>query len=99
MVFDGAALRYTPRVPRRKSATRKPPRRLLVVRPLGDHVRSLREERDLTQEQLAERAGISYKYLGRIELAQVSAGAEVLIRVARALGVPAGELFKTTPLT
>jgi DNA-binding XRE family transcriptional regulator len=99
MVLDDATLRYTPRVPRRKSTARKPARRLLAVRPLGDHVRFLREERDLTQEQLAERAGISYKYLGRIELAQVSAGAEVLIRVARALGVPTSELFKTTPLT
>jgi transcriptional regulator with XRE-family HTH domain len=67
------------------------------VRPLGDQIRRLREERGLTQEVLAERASMNYKYLGRVELAQVSAGAVKLVNIARALGVTVSELFETTP--
>lgn len=84
------------RVPRRKS--KKPPQRLLIVRPLGEQIRRLREERGLSQEALAELAGMNYKYLGRIELAQVSAGAAMLIGIAKALGVTVGDLFDTTPV-
>jgi transcriptional regulator with XRE-family HTH domain len=53
----------------------------------------------MSQEALAERAGLSYKYLGRIELAKADPGADVLVRIARALSVPVGELFQTiTPV-
>jgi transcriptional regulator with XRE-family HTH domain len=49
----------------------------------------------MSQEALAERAGLNYKYLGRIELAKADPGADVLVRLARALAVPVGELFDT----
>jgi transcriptional regulator with XRE-family HTH domain len=67
-----------------------------MLRPLGAEVRRLRLEKDLSQERVAEQAGCSYKYLGRIEKATVSAGALKLIRLARALGVTVGQLFETT---
>lgn len=67
-----------------------------MLRPLGAQIRRLRLERDLVQERLAELAGLNYKYLGRIELAQVNPSAEKLIHLARALGVTVGELFETT---
>jgi transcriptional regulator with XRE-family HTH domain len=49
----------------------------------------------MTQETLAELAGLNYKYIGRIELGKADPGADVLVRLARALGVPVGELFET----
>ena len=49
----------------------------------------------MSQESLAERAGLNYKYVGRIELAKADPGADVLVRLARALAVPVGELFET----
>jgi transcriptional regulator with XRE-family HTH domain len=49
----------------------------------------------MSQERLAEAAGLTYKYLGRIELAKADPGADVLVRLARALAVPVGELFET----
>jgi transcriptional regulator with XRE-family HTH domain len=49
----------------------------------------------MTQETLAELAGLNYKYIGRIELGKADAGADVLVRLARALAVPVGELFET----
>ena len=70
-----------------------------ALRPLGAQVRRLRLERDLSQERLAELAGVNYKYLGRVELAKADPGAAVLVRLARALVVPVGEIFDTiTPM-
>jgi len=49
----------------------------------------------MSQEVLAELAGLSYKYIGRIELAKADPGADTLVRLARALRVPVGELFQS----
>ncbi|MBI2220416.1 MAG: helix-turn-helix domain-containing protein [Acidobacteria bacterium] len=51
----------------------------------------------MSQEALAELASLSYKYVGRIELGKADPGADVLVRLARALSVPVGELFE--PIT
>jgi transcriptional regulator with XRE-family HTH domain len=44
---------------------------------------------------LAELSGLNYKYIGRIELAKSEPGADVLVRLARALLIPVGEIFAT----
>jgi transcriptional regulator with XRE-family HTH domain len=49
----------------------------------------------MTQETLAELASLNYKYIGRIELGKADPGADVLVRLARALGISVGELFDT----
>lgn len=49
----------------------------------------------MSQEKLAELAGMNYKYLGKVELAKADPGADVLVRLARALMVPVGEIFDT----
>jgi transcriptional regulator with XRE-family HTH domain len=82
-------------VSRRKPIVRKPLPRPAVLKPLGAQLRRLRLERKLSQERLAELAGLHYKYIGRVELAKADPGADVLVRLARALGVPVGELFET----
>jgi transcriptional regulator with XRE-family HTH domain len=84
-------------VPRRKSGvqTQKGEAKSGVVRLLGVQLRRLREDRHLTQEKLAELAGLNYKYVGRIELGKSDPGAYVLVRLAAALRVPIGELFET----
>jgi transcriptional regulator with XRE-family HTH domain len=103
---DGVAI-STGYVPRRKTASRMAPARKgrpksAALRPLGAlgaQVRRLRLERDLSQERLAELAGVNYKYLGRVELSKADPGATVLVRLARALVVPVGEIFDTiTPM-
>jgi len=82
-------------VSRRKAdADRRPPRPT-ALRPLGAQLRRLRLDRRLTQETLAELASLNYKYIGRIELGKADPGADVLVRLARALGVPVGDLFDT----
>jgi transcriptional regulator with XRE-family HTH domain len=57
------------------------------------NVRRSRQARELTQEELADRAGLSARYLGSIERGAVSASVTVLGKVARALRVDPCELI------
>ncbi|MCI1141458.1 helix-turn-helix transcriptional regulator [Sphingomonas sp. WKB10] len=50
----------------------------------------------MTQEELADRAGLSARYIGAIERADVSASVTVLGQIADALDVEAGELLKVS---
>ncbi len=61
---------------------------------MAANVRRVRHERRLTQEELAERAGLSARYVGAIERAAVSASVTVLGRVAEALGLDPADLLK-----
>lgn len=58
------------------------------------NVRRLRHAKGWTQEDLAERVGLSARYVGQIERAQASMSVTVLGRVADALKVDAGELVR-----
>ena len=80
---------------RRKPDAERRPSPLATLRPLGAQLRRLRLDRRLTQETLAELASLNYKYIGRVELGKADPGADVLVRLARGLGVPVGELFDT----
>lgn len=59
------------------------------------NVRRLRHDRGWTQEELADRVGLSSRYVGQIERAQASMSVSVLGRVANALKVEAAELVRT----
>ena len=61
---------------------------------MATNVRRTRHARGLTQEELADRAGLSSRYLGSIERAAVSASVTVLGRIARALRVDPCELIR-----
>jgi transcriptional regulator with XRE-family HTH domain len=100
VVLSPTAVLYTLRVARRKLADDTSPARPAVLRPLGAQLRRLRLDRQMTQEALAELASLNYKYIGRVELGKADPGADVLVRLARALSVPVGELFETiTPMS
>ena len=79
----------------RRKASQAPRSTPDILKSLGSQLRQLRLERGITQERLAELAGLSYKYIGRVELAKADPGAAVLVRLARALRVSVGELFET----
>jgi len=62
------------------------------------NLRRLRHAKQMTQEELAESAGLSARYVGAIERADVSASVTVLGRIADALRVEAADLLrKATP--
>jgi transcriptional regulator with XRE-family HTH domain len=58
------------------------------------NLRRERHARDLTQEELADRAGLSARYLGSIERGAVSASVTVLGQLAQALRVDPCELIR-----
>lgn len=51
----------------------------------GSNVREVRKNRDISQDQLALRAGIDRSYMGRIERGQVNITLEKVYRLAEAL--------------
>jgi len=58
----------------------------------GNPVRVMREHRGLTQQQLAEAAGISTPYLSQIEAGKRRGSAGVLAAIAQALGLTLDDL-------
>jgi transcriptional regulator with XRE-family HTH domain len=62
-------------------------------RDVGDRIRRLRQHRGLSQERLAELAGVDRRTIGRWELAQAPPTLDDLTALARALDVPILRLF------
>ena len=58
------------------------------------NLRRKRHDQQMTQEELAERAGLSARYVGAIERGDVSASVTVLGQIAEALGVEPGDLLR-----
>ncbi|OIQ93485.1 anaerobic benzoate catabolism transcriptional regulator [mine drainage metagenome] len=61
---------------------------------MAGNLRRIRHDQKLTQEELADRAGLSARYVGAIERGDVSASVTVLGQIADALEIEPGELFK-----
>ncbi|UXN59197.1 helix-turn-helix domain-containing protein [Phyllobacterium zundukense] len=58
------------------------------------NLRTLRQAKDLSQEELAHRAGIDRTYISALERNVYNASIDVVDRLAEALGVEAAELLK-----
>jgi len=63
---------------------------------LGSRLRSLRNDREETLAQTAERAGISPQYLSEIERGRKEASSEMIAALAGALGVTVADLMADT---
>ncbi len=61
---------------------------------LATNVRLQRQKRGITQEELADRTGLSSRYIGSIERARVSASVSILGRLADAFGIDPCELIR-----
>lgn len=66
----------------------------------GARIKEIREKRDLTQEQLAKKAGISKGFLSDVENDKRNIGSQGLLRIANELGASvdyllAGKVMKT----
>lgn len=60
----------------------------------GLRMKELRTVRKLSQEQLAEKAGISPKYMSRIEMGQHFPSFDVIKKIANALHVEMKDFFE-----
>jgi len=65
-----------------------------VAANLGRNLRSARERRDLTQEQVAERSGVHATEVSRIEAGKRDPKVSTLERLAAAVEVSPGELLR-----
>ena len=59
----------------------------------GHNLRAVRLERGLSQERLAELAGLHMTDIGRIERANRDPGVRTVAKLAHGLGVPVERLF------
>lgn len=60
---------------------------------VGANIRALRIARGLTQEALADLAGLDSKTVSRAENGVYAISVDQVVRLARALGVPSSALF------
>jgi two-component system, OmpR family, response regulator len=79
------------RVMRKKGLARTPEEQLHKV--IGDTIRHLRKDKDLTLKQMARRTGLSVSLLSQIERAESSASISSLYKIAAALESRIQDLF------
>jgi DNA-binding NtrC family response regulator len=79
------------RVMRKKGLARTPEEQLHRV--IGDTIRNLRKEKDLTLKQMSRRTGLSVSLLSQIERAESSASISSLYKIAIALESRIQDLF------
>ena len=65
-----------------------------LVQKLGNRIRLLRKERNLSQEQLGELAGLHTNYIGQVERGEKNMTIESLAKIAAGLHVSMEELFR-----
>ena len=69
------------------------PKDVEVMKKVGERVRFLREEKDMSQQDLALEADIPKTQVGRVERAENNTSLVTLNRIADALEVPLSSLF------
>lgn len=69
-----------------------------LLRSIAANVRKLRARLGLTQEELGEATGLSYRYLQDIEAGRKNVTVDTLTRLARALRTRPSELLRSANL-
>lgn len=65
-----------------------------IMQATADRIRHLRRQRDISQEELALRAGINTVYYGQIERGQKCPTVDTLYKIAVGLDVPLPDLLR-----
>jgi transcriptional regulator with XRE-family HTH domain len=68
-----------------------------IAKACGERVRELRRAKGLSQEELADLAGLHRTYLGGIERGERNPSLKNIAAISKALGVRLSELFKLDP--
>lgn len=64
-----------------------------IIKLIGEKVKQLREEQNLSQRQLAFETGTSETQIRRIEKGQINTGISTLIAIAKALNIHPRQLL------
>ena len=70
-----------------------------IAKDFGVRIRQLRNEKHMSQEELAFKAGISPAHLGQIERAVKNPTIDTIGKISSALDVPVTELFSSDRIT
>lgn len=70
-----------------------------INKKIGGKIRELRKERKLSIEDLADKSGLHFTYISRIELGKHSPTIEAIEKIANALDVKIGLLFESIETT
>jgi transcriptional regulator with XRE-family HTH domain len=65
---------------------------------VGFNIRRIREQRDLSQEELADLAGLHRAYVGQIERGEKNIGLKNLEKIAKALNISIKVLLDISPI-
>ena len=60
---------------------------------LGIHIRQLREQKNISQQDLANDCGISKSQIARIEVAKINTTVRTLVKIANALDIKPKDLL------
>lgn len=69
---------------------------MLDYKQIGERIRFLRKQKNLSQEQLAEKVWISTTHMSHIETGSTKLSLPVLVDLANALAVGTDEILETT---
>ncbi|MCM2438352.1 helix-turn-helix transcriptional regulator [Agrobacterium vitis] len=61
---------------------------------LGENIRSRRQELEISQERLAEQAGLHRTYVGGVERGERNVSLDNILSIARALNTTASDLMR-----
>lgn len=70
-----------------------PRRGQIVLKQIGARINSARKNRDLSQQAVADAAGINRQYLSRVEHGTENVSILTLVRIADALDIPLRNLL------
>lgn len=65
-----------------------------IKRAMGMMIRRIRKSKELTQEQLAELSGITYKYLGLIERGKTNPSIDTMLGIINGLNIPVEKIIQ-----
>lgn len=65
----------------------------MIQNQVGDRLKELRKKLDISQEELADRAGVHRTYIASLEVGKRNVTVAVLEKIIKALGVSFSEFF------
>ena len=67
--------------------------------PVYSRLEAVRIERGITRQQLADAVEVHYQTIGYLERGEYSPSLALVLRIAKELDTPVGELFSLAPFT
>ena len=66
-----------------------------IRKSFGELLRKARKSKNLTQEELADKAGLHFTYIGQIERGRRNPSLINIYRIQKALRIPISDIFPT----